>query len=999
MRALKEIFNKLGMNAQNSLYITADDKWKGKDLLSKRIEWLIEEKLKPEAFFCIKKKPIVLFYDSPKNKEELFKAIWNFNESPIVIINEPNTIDIFNGLSYLKKKKSLDKLEEDSNKLNAFSYFELVTGKTWQNYEDKLKYQNKVDYHLLENIKSARDLLINKHGIAPDLSNALIGKCIFIRYLIDRGVRIGFDEEPREWTNDDFCNLLENKSKTINFLKHLKGHFNGEAFLIGDNSLQNIPKDAFNVLSRLMRGSEIATGQESLFDIYNFSIIPVEFISNVYEHFIGSKNQAEKGAYYTPLFLVEYILSETVEKFFDKHTEKYDCKVLDPACGSGIFLVEALRRIIERYLKIKNITSANSEGFKKKLKEIAENSIYGIDQDDNAINVAIFSVYLALLDYIKDPKDIENFNFPHLKGKNFFDSNFFDLKADFNKEFKGINFDFIIGNPPWKRGSGQKAFLEYIKQRKKAESANDTSAPPTISNKEIAQAFLLRTSDFSAAYQTECALIVTSKTLYNLNAEGFRSHFLKNYYIDSVFELSPVGQEVFQSASNPAVVLFYRSSHGNETDKNIIKHIAIKPSRLFSLFNIFTIQKNDYKEIVQQRLKGKDNDWLWKTLIWGSYQDFNFIKRLKNGHIAINDEIKKNKMLVGQGIIIGDKDKKYNVKHLIGKPLIDHERDIEQFYVRASLKWVEEKVTRKRNKEIFNAPILLIKHGLKKFRAIAAISHSDVLYQHSLTGIKGSIETLKILCGLLNSNLFAYYMVNASAAGIDRGRAHDKEKFSFPYIDSLQIAKYVKEIEAISKKLFKEKQKPLNPNIQDIGHEKEQLIKNMNDEILKGFDLNEQEKALVDYAVTITIPLIMKQNDTLFAPIKFNDPFLNSYADVFIVRFKNSFERRKKAFTVQIARSDYIIGMFFRITDKAKKAESVSWEKKSNEEILLKLASLGYKKITEKLFIQKDIRGFEKDEFYIIKPNEKKLWHKAIAYLDAEEFADAMLKEGIKHNV
>lgn len=44
--------------------------------------------------------------------------------------------------------------------------------------------------------------------------------------------------------------------------------------------------------------------------------------------------------------------------------------------------------------------------------------------------------------------------------------------------------------------------------------------------------------------------------------------------------------------------------------------------------------------------------------------------------------------------------------------------------------------------------------------------------------------------------------------------------------------------------------------------------------------------------------------------------------------------------------------------------------------------------------MQKDVRGFERDGFYIIKPNEKKLWHKAIAYLDTEEFADAMLRNG-----
>jgi len=1004
MQKLNNIFDYLGMDRRNGLYEkTAEGEWEG--MLPARVEWLIKEKLKPDAFFSIDNKPIVLFYDSPQNKKELFKAIWNFNESPVVIINEPNTVDIYNGLSYPKEEETLDKLEDGSN-LNAFTYFELVTGKTWQTYENKLKYQNRVDYNLLENIEAVRDLLISKHSIDSSLANALIGKCIFIRYLIDRKVRINFDFNGdgalRPLTKDKFYRLLENKKQTIKFLNYLKEQFNGEAFLLEDSHLQNISEEAFSILSRLMQGIEIATGQMSLFDIYDFSIIPVEFISNVYEHFIGSENQAKEGAYYTPVFLVDYIIKETVEKYFAEKPEEYNCKVLDPACGSGIFLVEALRRMIEQYQKINRIdstetrTKTETEKFKGVLKQIAEENIFGIDQDDNAINVALFSVYLALLDY-QEPKEIENFEFPKLINRNFFISDFFETKAEkaeYNSRFSKINFDFILGNPPWKRGSDKKAlFLKYIEERKKRESVKANGKPQiAISNKEIAQAFLLRTSDFSTA-QTKCALIVTSKTLYNLKAKNFRRYFLDKYFIDKVFELAAVGKEVFQSANTPAAVLFYRYYHGNKTDKNIIEHIVLKPNRFFSLFNTFTIQRNDYKQIVQSRLK--ENGWLWKVLVWGSYLDFNFLKRLGSEYSSIDKIVRENNLIVGQGIIIGDKDKKDDTKHLVGEPLIDHKNDIDQFNVHASSEWVEEKVTRKRNKELFQAPMLLVKHGLKSFRAISAISYSDALYQHTLTGIKGNFTILRILCGLLNSDLFAYYMINDSIAGIDRGRAHDKEKFNFPYINNPAIAQYVEKIESISKKLFNE-QKVLNPNIQALEDEKKKLTKNLNDEILNSFDLDEQERALVDYALNITIPLIMKHKGyekELFQPLKIEDPFLTNYAEVFLNRFRNSFERSDKKFTLQILRSNYIIGMFFRVT-KANGKEPISWEKTSEDNLLLKLSSLGCQKITESLFIQKDIRGFEKDGFYIVKPNEKKLWHKAIAYLDVNEFMDAILKAG-----
>jgi N-6 DNA Methylase len=1018
MKELKQIFDRLGMNSQNGLYLTAENNWKG--FLPARVEWLFRDKLKPQAFFCIDNKPIVLFFDSPPQKEELFKSIWNFNESPVVIINEPSSVEIFNGLSYLKKEKTLEKLE-DENHLNYFSYFELVTGKTWQYYERNLRYGNRVDYYLLENIKDARDLLINKYDIGSSLANALIGKCIFIRYLIDRHVRIKFDSPLREWSNDDFCNLLQNKKKTIRFLNYLKDQFNGGGFLLNDSHLQKIPQEAFNVLSRLMRGTEIVSGQTSLFDIYDFSIIPVEFISNVYEHFIGGENQKKKGAYYTPVFLVDYIISETVEKYFSNNPEEYNCRVLDPACGSGIFLVQALRRMIERYQKINKITSTKTRKFKEILKKIAEENIYGIDQDENAINVAVFSVYLALLDY-QEPKEIENFKFPNLFKSNFFTSDFFDLNAEFNNIFKEINFNFIIGNPPWKRSSGEKSlFSQYIDKRKIKESSFiDIKPQITISNDEIAQAFLLRTSDFSNV-QTKCTLIVTSKTLYNLNAKNFRAYFLYNYYINQVFELAPVRREVFDRSNDPAItpaaILFFHYANGEPTDKNVIEHIALKPSRFFSLFKIFMLQKNDFKQVIQGRLMCYD--WLWKTLVYGSYLDFNLIKRLETDYKTIGDIIyNRNNFLVKQGLKRKDGEKKINVEELIGWDFLDinKKNQIEPFFIYPKLdKWPDTakevgyiyRENGKIVKDVFTPPVLLLKETVNtELKSIPVISkRRQILFTDKVTSIKAiQNQGLKIyyeIAGLLYASLFSYFLLlKSSTVGIMiEQQVHDKEKFDFPFTNNYKISEIAKKIESNVEQFHKENQKILPINIERLSNERERLTDDLNNEILESFNLNEQEKTIVDYAINITIPLIMKHTDyekELFSPLKLKDPFLTEYANVFLNRFKSSFERGNKKFTIKILLNNYIIGMFFKVTGGKNEKELISWECKTENDLIAKLLSLGCRKITERLFIQKDINGFEKDGFYIIKPNEKKLWHQAIAYLDAEEFSDAMLRGGNK---
>ena len=496
MKHLNQIFDKLNLSKENGLFIANEQRER---LFSNRVERLLSKIIKPDAFFCIDNKPFILFFENLGDKKnDKLKAIWNFNESPIVIILEQYSVEIYNGFEYLTKEDRL-KCFGNEEKLNDFKYFELVTGKTWAKYEKSFNSKKRIDFYLLNNIKSARDILISQ-SLSQELTNSLIGKVIFVRYLIDRKIKLDFEKKgkSRQWTNTEFCNLLSDKNKIKAFFKYLKDKFNGDLFPITENEIDTIPEDCFSTIINLLSGNEVGSNQMSLFNLYDFSIIPVEFISNVYELFIGQNQQEKQGAYYTPLFLVDYILAETVEKQIQEKSN-YNCKVLDPSCGSGIFLVETLRKIIEKYQNNNPNYSKNINKYKDDLKQLASDNIFGVDKDKSAINVAIFSIYLTLLDY-QEPSDIESFKFPHLENKNFFASDFFDIKADFNTIIKKIDFSFILGNPPWKRGKGEEKtplFVKYIKDRREVEKGN-SDIEIEISNNEIAQAFVLRTSDFSS---------------------------------------------------------------------------------------------------------------------------------------------------------------------------------------------------------------------------------------------------------------------------------------------------------------------------------------------------------------------------------------------------------------------------------------------------------------------------------------------------------------------
>lgn len=984
---LQEIYDKLSFT-DDSLIRLSDKDWKKKVVLPSRVCRLLEENefLRTlDAFFCFDNKPLILFFKDPQDKKALHQAIWNFNESPIAIIVENNVVEIFNGFAIDENKQLLKKLGGNET-LNDFTYFELVTGKTWEKYNDDINHKNRVDYRLLENIEAVQKLLRGK-GLAQTTANALLGKIIFFKYLIDRHVRLNYQGKEL-WNNEDLCNCLSKREEFIAFIRHIENKdtgFNGDMFRISESDFCTIGQDTLDILIRLLQSEEISTGQQSLFDMYDFSILPIEFISNMYEKFIGKENQEDEGAYYTPTFLVDYIVSETIGKKLNESND-YNCKVLDPACGSGIFLVESLRKIIEKYIAINEITDTNTDDFRQALKSIAQENIFGIDKDSSAIQVAIFSVYLTLLDYQK-PADIGQFRFPNLMGTNFICSDTFDLN---NKDLKAledkkIHFDYIIGNPPWKRSGIKKQSCceKYLKQKGYLEK---------VGNKELAQAFVFRTLDFTNL-NTQCALVLVSKVLYNLNSNKFRTFILDNLFISQVFELASVRKEVFNksndSAIAPACILFYKSANGESTDGNIIEHIALKPSHFFSLFKIFSLTRNDIQKIQQDRLK--KYDWLWKVLVYGSYLDFIFIKRLKSYKTIL--ETIKTDYYVKQGYKEKDGNKNIDTKTLKGWNLIKN-KNVKQYYNPNDFdEWDKNNVGyiyREKqiiNTAIYRAPFLMMKDGvLPNLKSVSAICYTDAIYNDSITAIvskneNNSYSVLRNIMGVLNSSLAAYQnLLTFSSSGIEREHTHDREKLSLPYLQNLNLV--VEKIETV----MNEYHSSTTSNVLDEDIDKF---------IYKEINCSDLELCLMDYASSISIPIAirLKGYEDVFSMIRLNDSLLKEYAQVYIDRFANSFNRNGKRFTVEILYSKQVIGMYFKVIDESMFTDEVVFTS-DNESLLPAIITLTSQKLTDALFVQKDVRGFEKEYFYIFKPNEKRLWHKAIAYLDVNEFADAMLKTG-----
>lgn len=968
---MKNIYKDLGFTDCGNIYEISDPKL-GMQLPQRMISSL--QRVQPNKILVINEKPIILFFHEDnkilkdEGKQQVFKNCWNFSEAPIIIIENESDFEVYNGFEFIADSKSLDSLSK-----NNLSYISILNGDYFK--ELKTKKENKrINKFLLENIKHTREELL-KNGLKTykNIANSLIGRIIFIRYLIDRNVYL--NKYNKSLTNKDLQEILKDKVKTYELFEYLKDSFNGDWFpIIHDDKNKVYEKYIVNEthlksLHKLISGYDYKNKIGSLFDIYDFSIIPIEFISNVYESFIGENEQKKSGAYYTPTFLVDYILKYTVDDYFIKNPDKYNCKVLDPACGSGIFLVEALRKLVTQFQKIKKRAIKDNE-----LKKIVKDNIFGIDKDENAILVSIFSIYLAMLDY-QNPKELDKFKFPNLLSSesnpnpNFFTNDFFDMSAEFGRILKSKRLNFIIGNPPYGKGtvSESKYALDFIKHTN-----------IQIGNQDIVQPFLMKVKDFMYK-NTKISFIVTSKVLYNLQSKDFRiKHFFNSFKINHILELSSVRKEIFENADVPVSIIFYENGTKQEIKENIIKYISMKPNPFFKTLKVLTISKVDFKNILQSKVL--DYDYIWKILVYGSYLDFNFLKRLQE-YDKISGIIDNS----NEGIMIGGGDKNPALQYK-GMPFIETKQMV-PFYINPNLTtWNVQYVHRPRTLDVFKSPSLLVSKGIgSNLDLKMGILHYDAVFTNSITSVHCKhVDTLYSIMGILSSDFFKYYTIQtATSIGIEREQNYNEERFSVPYTENAILVKIVKEIE----KFY------INQNDLLLKDDSLKSLKaELNDIIFKQLKVNSQEYALIDYTSEIVIPwIIQKRYEIPFKKLLFKDQILKDYISIFIEHYSKIYEQNDMYFQADVLWDDYAIGIYFKILDK-KPNEIITWTKEKNIQNFLRISE-GF--TLENLFIQKDIKGFEEEYFYVIKPNEYKNWHKAIGYLDFYEFNDALLRSEV----
>lgn len=1014
MNTLKDICDKLQLKEGYGFFSLFDDKWKGQKggALSQQVEEIIEKKLKPTAIFVSQKVPLILFFDFTKHldkqrEKELHKQLWSFDGTPLVFIIKPNDIEIYNAFKYEREQEKLAKIEIQDEKelIDNFSFWKLQSGQTWKEKQIEKFYtkqkKERVHQRLFDNIKTATNKLIET-GLAAEQANILILRLIFVRYLIDRGVQL-----PQKFIQgktilekrQHFSRLIANAEQLNTFFEYLNKQFKGVLFTPIDFNKKHTAylSDIFD--ARKDKKTALLF-KDFYFDIFDFSIIPIEIISGIYESMIDEQKRKSTAAIYTPPFLVEYILSQTIDPFFEKNLSKTTCKIFDPACGSGIFLVQAYRRMVEREKALKGKIVSS-----QRLRKIAEDNLFGIDINPQALLIASFSIYIAILDY-KEPKAINGFHFPTLINTNLIKADFFDETLLDKTILKKVAFDFILGNPPWK--SEKKRRKEVNFHEKWLQKHN-----VTIGHSEVSESFLLRTKNFiSENTATKCVLIVTSTNFYKNSATNkkWKAYFLKNVLIEQFFDISIpslLGQ-IFHSKT-PASIVFYTwpTSKSNLTIKtNNIKFISLKLNHFFRYFKAIVIEKFDTKEIAQQHFI--ENDWLFKVALYGNTLDFFFLKGLlsnkKNisavisSHKERNPKNKVDKKLHGG---VGPKKGSNLIERFIGRKLIEN-KNIGQYYSYStnSKKLTEEDVyfESARHELLFEGTQVLLKiQTLNHTEIVVSYTDKPLVFRDDVYGISTTqdISLLKTLYATFVADIFTYFLYLTSTAwGIGTRKSIKTYSYlAFPFIEIKEDTRF--ELVTLVDKFLVPFQEQANSELKfKKPLVSKEILQQINQIVNELYGVNQIEKDLIDYVLKVARYQFQPTKQQRFLrKVQLTD--LEKYVAVFERELGDLFAEDEEYLQGEIyLLSSFVAINFVLVSEKPEQFIHFVKENTTEKKVLKALSdNLTIWDITKhesNLYLQKDIKGFEENSFYIIKPNEYKCWHPALAWYDVGEVKEAI---------
>jgi len=960
----------------------------------------------------------VVRIDSDSVAKRIHKFVWNQNLVPFLIVESRTTVRLYAGFAFDRDTdRSLSEVAANTaailESLSAFRADAIDDGTIWTEWAHAVDPAKRVDEALLRDLRLLDNKLQKQEGIGRTASHGLIGKYVYLRYLRDRDILS--DKKLSKWKLDSnqVFGRQATKSAFAQLDQELQAWLNGSVFSFGEESLRQITQSQLRLVASVFRGDS-PDGQLNLFDPYDFSHIPIETLSCVYEQFLhdaktadGASRGKTLGAYYTPIPLTDYVISEMDRK----QPLKPGMRVLDPACGSGAFLVQCYRRLIERRRRAERRELKASE-----LRELLTNHVFGIDRDDDACRVAELSLILTLLDYV-DPPDLENttFKLPYLRGRNIFQGDFFTPDGPVHDFIEQERFDWVIGNPPWAtiRRTPPPEHEHAIAYQWMQQHNEQT---PTTGN-QIAEAFLWKASEH-LTIKGVAAMVVPAMTWFKKEGKRFRQAFFSLNTAWCVANFANLAEVLFAGRSRrPASVIFFEVGQPEE-DHVILaftpmaaEQVANRaPSRRRIATWSIVVSGTELKEI-DSSVAALGDSLSWKLAMWGTSRDRKLLLRIERrfgrfdslrplGVSEPREGVQLRTAPIDQGEIVEPHPELAGEKKLI----IEKLRRIGRIFAfpQDAIGEIqsEECYIRKRGGlsglAVSEPPHIVVDAS----RRFAVYSDKFLLVpprQVGITGDKKSAVLLRALSLYLNSDFVRYHQFFLSPKwGVDENLADLETLKQLPTPLALLSQKQLAQWAELQQELFVASQRQHNPSLsRNTSRSPISMFAELNDLVYSALALGEADRWLVEDFVLTNMEL--RQGKTPTAVMRNpTDPEI----DLYLKALRNSldgFLSKERGFRHQI-RALIEAGsalLSISLTRQSKPITPILVA--ANDAATRSLRTIRGQLTTRQsqwIYFDRALKVYERGVLYQFKPMQRLHWTRRQAVIDADEIIAETLAEG-----
>jgi hypothetical protein len=646
----------------------------------------------------------------------LHQKLWLHGVAPLVYVAWPTRIDILScarGPDFWKDDHLIYRPVEqirlaarvESALRHRFSAARLADGTFWDDPDNARFARHGKTAHtsLIQAIVEVDEELDGRNN--PVLRQLLL-LTILIKYLEDRQVfRPGWFGRFHAGART-FFEVLQGGTPpdVLRLLQALERKFNGDIFSLPGDAEKRLTRRVLHSFAGLVEARTLGK-QRYLWEPYSFEHLPVAVISHLYQRFVQGH-----GTVYTPPHLASLLLDYAMP--YDQLTGKE--RILDPACGSGVFLVGAFRRLVTVWRSRNQWRDPDVDT----LKGILQRSIFGVELVPGAVNLAAFSLSLALCDALRPNVIWQDLRFDKLRGSNLMDGDFFEfIHAGEGASTGGLGaFDLIIGNPPFE------SRLSDAGQRVNARAEQQRGALP---DKQIAYLFLEQSLEMLAPKGRLC-LIQPAGFLYNPGASEFCRRILQSARVDTILDFASI-RNLYDGADPKTVAVL--GEQGTPAVDHWITHLTFR--RTFATRERIVFELDHYDRHRVPRVIAESNRLIWRANLLGGGRLVGLAERLRSAR-TLGEFVAQQGWVSGEGFIVGKRTD--DAPFLTGKPFLPTEALTTRGIDESRLGVVEEtRFQRPRREELFRAPLVLIREH--ESLPAALWDEGTVSYNNELVGI------------------------------------------------------------------------------------------------------------------------------------------------------------------------------------------------------------------------------------------------------------------------